>query len=316
MIINRNLKKAIYLGILLTAPFILGGVHTMNAQANRVSRVRSVRYDRVAKESYQTRANRQPQAVRNSRNPYHAYDGNYWNNRVNRTAYYHRHQSYPEINWNARDLGNIYAGHGYYTRTDKVFRGGDLHTISNRGIRKMRQLHINKVIDLRSHHYQGGRDKIIRGITYRQYPVNTVQQKRGLKSLKLHNGGEIYKYGTSFATWYQPRWAYKQVFNQLLYHNQHGATYFHCIDGRDRTGTMSVLYLAALGVSKWNIYNNFLITNYNRYKYSNKAQVAELNRFYSAIHYGYGNISNYLRRGIGLTNGQINKLRRMYLIRK
>lgn len=302
-----------YIGTLLVAPLILGNAHHVNASSVQNQ---NVKIEKVgsAHESYQDIANHHPQAVKNNTNKYRAYDGNYWTNRVNRTAYLHRNSYHPLIGWNARDLGGIPAIKGYHTRYGKVFRGNALHNISNRGINEMRRLHINKVIDLRSHHYQGGRDKSIKGVQFLQYPVNTQQQKTYLRQFKGRYGGEVYKYGTSFATWYQPRWAYRQVFNQLLYHNN-GATYIHCIDGRDRTGIISALYLAALGVSKWQIFNNYLITNYYNYKHSYRSQVAQLNRFYNVIDSDYGSINNYLRKGVGLTNGQINRLRSLYLVK-
>lgn len=310
-----TLKKAIALGTLLIAPCILGGVHSINANAatqrTNVQRIGATRH-----ESYQVRANNYSQARKNARNPYQRIDGRYWTNRVNRAAYARRYYYHPTVSWNTRDLGGYYAGHGYYTRPDKVFRGADLHNISNRGVSTMHWLHINHIIDLRSHNYQGGKDKSISGISFSQYPVNTVKQKAYLKPYKARYGGEIYKYGTSFTTWSQPRWAYRQVFNQLLYHNNDGATYIHCIDGRDRTGIISALYLSALGVSKWNIYNDYLITNYYKYKHSYRNQVAELNRFYSTVNRQYGNINNYLHKGIGLSNHQLRKLRKMYLVKK
>lgn len=248
-------------------------------------------------------------------------DSPYWTRRVGRVARQRSVYRYPSINWNARDLGGYYAGRGYWTRPDKVFRGGYLRYIGKTGAGQMKALNINEVIDLRSHRRQGGNDpqepsrNNRLGVVYKDYPVNTYRQKINLKYAKAHYGGEIYKYGAPFTTYRTARQAYRDIFDQLLRH-KNGAIYFHCLEGRDRTGLVSALYLSALGVSRYNIYNDFLETDYYRHKYTYRNQTAELNHFFNTIKAYYGNVHNYLRRGLGLSNHQIHQLRRNYLVKK
>lgn len=245
----------------------------------------------------------------------------YWIQRMNWVARHRVSDHYPSINWNARDLGGYPAGHGYRTRSDKVFRGGNLKGISNAGINQMKALNIRKVIDLRSYHHQGGADPQEGarhnrlGVIYREYPVNTYRQKLNLRYYKTRYGGEAYKYGAPFTTYRTARQAYRDVFDQLL-RNQRGAIYFHCIQGRDRTGIMSALYLSALGVSRYNIFDDFLMTNYYKHRYTYHSQSQELNRFFNTIDHYYGDTHNYLRRGLGLSNRQLNRLKAKYLVKK
>ena len=249
----------------------------------------------------------------------HAASEQYWTQRMNKVAPGRASARYPSINWNARDLGGYYAGHHHWTRRDVVFRGGNVGHISNYGIKRLKQLHIHEVIDLRSHNFAGGKDPQEGsshnrlGVTYHRYSVNTAQQKRALYAPK-HRYGEIYKYGAAFTTYRTARQAYRNVFDQLL-KNQRGAVYFHCIQGRDRTGIMSALYLSALGVSRYHIYNDFLMSDYYKHKYSYRDQADELGHFYNTVNYYYGNMNGYLHRGLGLSDHQIHQLRQKYLVK-
>lgn len=51
-----------------------------------------------------------------------------------------------------------------------------------------------------------------------------------------------------------------QIFDALL-NNDEGAILFHCTQGKDRTGIVVAVVLAALGASKQTIYDDYLLTN-------------------------------------------------------
>lgn len=321
----RPIRKSIYFGVVLAAPFILStGIARANSrvthqpvksQFQRKSTVKHVSQQQIANNQYRARQNGKSQIQR--------YDSSYWTNRTNLAAYQRKNYHFPTINWNARDLGGYYAGPHRWTKTGVVFRGGDLHNISKRGVNQLKQKNIDEVIDLRSYHHQGGADpgeaqpnqSNPLHVKYMEDVVNTRADKRAIAPYKRMYGGELYKYATSFLTWRDARNAYHDVFMHLLNHKT-GGIYFHCIDGDDRTGIMSILYLASLGVSKWNIYNDYLLTNYYHHKTTYNYKAKEIDRFYWGIRYYYGTMNNYLTssRGVGLTKGQIAQMRKKYLV--
>lgn len=321
----NSFRKSLYVGALLMAPFLLSAsVASANSKpANNQQNVQVQRLGASQHESEQQIANQQPQAVKNDNSPIERGDSKYWINRVNLAAYKRQNYRYPHISWNGRDMGGYYAGHGMWTKTGVVYRGANLHKISKYGTQHLKDLGINEVIDLRSYHHQGGADPNEDhpnqpnplGVKYVEAVVNTRADKQKIAPFKRACGGEIYKYATSFLRWKHARQAYHQVFMELLNHKS-GAIYFHCINGDDRTGIMAALYLSALGVSKWHIYNDFMITDYYDHKMSYRNKAAEMNRFFWGIRTWYGTMDNYLTssNGLGLTHKQIKQLRSKYLV--
>lgn len=245
--------------------------------------------------------------------------------RINRFAKYRKQYHYSNINWNARDLGGYRTFHGYYIKPNRIIRGGNLHYINRKGIRQFKQHHINKVIDIRSVNWHSGVRKLAdpgeyynnnKGIhpIYYVYPTNTDAQKyHDLKNVKKY--GQIYNYNRPFVTYNTAKTSYRNIFRTML-NNKHGAIYFHCLEGHDRTGATSALILAALGVQKPTIYNDFLLTEEYQKKYSYTGQLADLNEFYHSINSRYGNIMKYLYKDVGITKKQMVTLRRMYLTKK
>ena len=243
--------------------------------------------------------------------------------RVDRFAPGRQVDHYRQLNWNARDLGGYKtANHKYMVRRDRLIRGGNLTDLSRAGARKMRWLHVNHIVDLRADYEirrnpdpgeAGYRGRIRLNIPVKHYQTMTNYGKSETQPAKRRYG-EIYHYGWPFITTKTAIHSYRNLFNLAL-HNRHGAIYFHCIQGRDRTGVASALLLKALGVSRYTIYNDFLLTNYYKPKYSYTYQCQELNRFFATIRARYGSTNNYLNRIVGMNRTKINRLRRMYLIR-
>lgn len=243
-------------------------------------------------------------------------------NAFGKTRRFYRH---PSINWNARDLGGYRTHSGLYTKCDNIFRGGKLQYISKHGIRTMKRLHINEVIDLRSPNWHSGVNRMpdpgenhtrYRGlhVKYKIYPTNTDAEKANYMPL-AKKYGEYYCYGKPFVTYHSAIWSYRKAFHQLLNH-KHGAVYIHCLEGHDRTGVTSALILNALGVPRKTVYKDFLVTEYYQRKYPYVMQNTELNHFYNTIHANFKNVNHYLRYEIGLTPRKLRKLRSMYLTKK
>jgi len=109
---------------------------------------------------------------------------------------------------------------------------------------------------------------------------------------------------------------------------------FHCTAGKDRTGIGAALVLAALGVPKNEILNDYIATDYYRRdenkrvagmmaermhvskKVSNDmlaARASYLNAFFAAINHDFGSIDHFLQGPLGLDKVKLAKLRSMYL---
>ncbi|MBQ7209715.1 MAG: tyrosine-protein phosphatase, partial [Paludibacteraceae bacterium] len=128
---------------------------------------------------------------------------------------------------------------------------------------------------------------------------------------------------------------YAQFFREIITNN-HGATLFHCSQGKDRTGVAAALLLAALGADRSTIVADFDTTNAvyadDVRKYSRRVrffgggdkEVAVVKAFIGVntdnfikaldrIDAEYGSIENYLKGPIGLTDDDIKVLRTRYL---
>ncbi|MBR3565355.1 MAG: tyrosine-protein phosphatase [Paludibacteraceae bacterium] len=130
---------------------------------------------------------------------------------------------------------------------------------------------------------------------------------------------------------------YAHFFRELIATDT-GAILYHCTQGKDRTGVASALLLAALGADRETIIADFDATNAvyeaDIRKYSRRVrffggkedEVAVVKAFIGVntdnfvrelkqIDEQYGSIENYLKGPIGLTDDDINTLRKRYIIK-
>lgn len=113
-------------------------------------------------------------------------------------------------------------------------------------------------------------------------------------------------------------------------------TIFHCQGGKDRTGWAAAIVLGLLDVDKKTIYEDYLLTNiYNEARnekrmaiyqqYTNNTFVLDylgslqktlekyLDSAFQAMESHYENMEQYAKQALGLTDQEIEKLRRVYL---
>jgi protein-tyrosine phosphatase len=125
-------------------------------------------------------------------------------------------------------------------------------------------------------------------------------------------------------------------FFQLVLETDHGAVLFHCTQGKDRTGVASALLLAALGADKETIIADFDATNkvYAKdvKKYTRRVklfggkeeEIAVVKAFIGcntenfikaldSLEVQYGSLEAYLKGPMGLTDEDIQTLRKRYL---
>ena len=102
---------------------------------------------------------------------------------------------------------------------------------------------------------------------------------------------------------------------------------FHCTAGKDRTGFAAALVLHALGASRNDILDDYLLTN-QRLKRPPGAgmglapevvavmwgvQVEFLQAAFEAVEKDHGSLDGYLRDGLGLGDAEHRHLRALYL---
>lgn len=238
---------------------------------------------------------------------------------------------------NFRDLG------GYPSfETDKavrwgmIYRSAQIEDITPYAIQELKNMGIRTVIDLRSDEERpattslqkegfnmvhiplptGNIDYLLQGVREGKIEADTIY-----RSIEQINRGLVTNYRKEF----------RRLFTILLDRNSYPAV-VHCTSGKGRTGVFSALLLASLGVDDdiimkdYRLSNDFFnIPNVSKYAYQLPTHSQEaITTIYSAkedflnaakeqIESEYGNVRNYLEKGIGLSKEEIKRLRSILL---
>ena len=117
---------------------------------------------------------------------------------------------------------------------------------------------------------------------------------------------------------------FASLFGHLL--ESDGPLVFHCTAGKDRTGFAAALILLALGVSRDDVMRDYLLTNQRLKPKSEwkgltpdvasvlyRVQSECLDAAFDEVHQQYGNVDSYLRKGLGLREADLARLRELYL---
>lgn len=146
------------------------------------------------------------------------------------------HQLYFHTNVrNARDIGGWKTTDGKTVKYGMLFRGGDITSsrLSKRGIKEMRAQGVLAEIDLReAEDLESNKSRLGDDVSF--FNAN----------LKKAYGTMIRDYASKVAKTFQ---------YTVKFLRENRPIYYHCSIGRDRTGTMTALYLGLLGVSESDI---------------------------------------------------------------
>jgi len=189
-------------------------------------------------------------------------------------------------NPNIRDIGGQYKD--VSIREGKLIRGRTLrHLTDEQQSFLVDSCHVKTIIDLRSHdEIEHEPELTIPNTTYEIMPI-FERQKDGIS----HEEGEkvdalqIYRVLPTMDQIYfdmlhgQSLTNIGLVINRIINgkDNEYGF-YFHCSEGKDRTGLISAILLSILGVSRKEIIKEYLVTN--------KMSKKEAFRYYMKIKYG------------------------------
>ena len=169
-----------------------------------------------------------------------------------------------EGNSNFRDLGGYVAADGRRLQWRRIFRSDHLADLSAADLQTLAELGIGYMVDFR-----GADERAAQGYAWPQFSchslmvepmvVQRTQQllQAGHRLTATQTVGLMQETYCSFVHAHADRFA--QLF-QLLRHSD-APLVFHCTAGKDRTGWAAALILHALGVSREQVMEDYLLSN-------------------------------------------------------
>ncbi|MFD1671404.1 tyrosine-protein phosphatase [Agrilactobacillus yilanensis] len=249
---------------------------------------------------------------------------------------------------NFRELGGYSTIDGRHVKFQKIIRSAKLSTLDNKDLTYLKDYGLITDIDFRSQEeITKEPDKLPTGTTYRHLPVFATDLTENSKSPEMieheiaHVAGaghdrmiEVYQ---NMIVQKGAQQAYRTFFEELLKNEQDNqAVLFHCTAGKDRTGIGAFFFLSALGVAKKAIAQDYLLTN-TTYRPETEALIKKASNANSSpemidnlrdlfsVHIDFLNATeqeikhlagtpiNYLKEIIGLSDTDLQDLRKIYL---
>ena len=243
---------------------------------------------------------------------------------------------------NFRDLGGMKTEDGRQVKFGLIYRSDKLSEITEKDLEKLQSLGIKTICDLRTasevtdepdnipknklftyHHLPVGEDSLMGGGSEKEM-IEEIKKYDAQKSAEFMEDAT-----RDFAIKFKA--SYKSLYS-LLNRDEIPLVY-HCTAGKDRTGVASALLLDVLGVSKEDIYADYLMSNYYRYAENEetleKAAIYGINHTtlrpfmevrkeyldaaYAQINAQYNSVENYFMEGLGFSNEDLAELRSLLL---
>ncbi|MCK9284804.1 MAG: tyrosine-protein phosphatase [Rhodocyclaceae bacterium] len=221
---------------------------------------------------------------------------------------------------NFRDLGGYRTSDGRQVKWNRIYRSDSLAELTDADVDAVASLGLRTLLDLR---YQLERDKKPNRPLPGPLPETHAIGFYPLNNLKLFDRisegtltvEELDAWCCTSYRLFLPEPTFAQVLEKLLAPQAFPAL-IHCTSGKDRTGFASAVVLAALGVPRETIMEDFLLTNQYRrdisYLVEEKSDPAVvyalsgvqpeyLEACFNAIDSTWGSDEAYLRGGLGLS---------------
>ena len=234
---------------------------------------------------------------------------------------------------NVRDLGGLPAADGRRVKPGRLLRGAGLARATDADIAKLRAIPLRQIVDFRDGSECARHpDRPVTGALYHSLPALPA-----LPGQAPRVGGEpdfaplflrIYQ---EMASTKESHFAYYEFFRILLACPE-GAVYFHCTQGKDRTGVGALLALTALGAPMEEVLKDYFLSNVGlsyamehpegpgAANWSRQTREAlffvhrqNIDAYVERLAADWGGVEGYLRGGIGLTDADFAQLRRDYL---
>ena len=232
---------------------------------------------------------------------------------------------------NFRDLGGIISQNGKSLKWGKIFRSGELNSLTDADVQYIGSVNISKLVDFRyDSEIEEAPDNIPDGIETINIPIEqTVFNNNMVASWLITNDSLAFDtllvaVNKQFVRDFQNE--YSDFFDLL---ETGESNLFHCTAGKDRTGFAAVLLLSALEVDKETIIEDYMVSNdYNTemieetIAYVNsqglngellrpilEVRLEYIEAAYEVIDNEYGGMTNYLN----LLGVDIEKLKSLFL---
>ncbi|KIY63706.1 hypothetical protein CYLTODRAFT_432849 [Cylindrobasidium torrendii FP15055 ss-10] len=167
---------------------------------------------------------------------------------------------------NIRQLGGYATKQpGTITKTNAIFRSGELTHITQEGKEELRALGVKRVFDMRApaevKQLEGATPEVD-GVVFEAVPtslkgfdpVSLAERLQGFKTTETETFMKIYE---EILTVGAP--SYERIFRHIIDKPEEPCL-VHCTAGKDRTGVFSMLILLVLGVSEEDIIKDYALT--------------------------------------------------------
>lgn len=254
---------------------------------------------------------------------------------------------------NARDLGGYKTDDGRMVKRGVLIRGASLAMAKDADLELLAALPVTKIIDFRADFEKKGKEnRSLPGADYVCLPIQPIDDGEASKEIAKQKSFKISKLIMIAAFNEKAKTIAKEMYPLMVMHPKcqkqfatflreiidtpEGAIYFHCTQGKDRTGLAAAFLLSALGVDRDTIIADFDKTNQvyaqdvrkycRRVKFfgGKEEELAVVKTFIGAntenfihaldlINTEYGSMDAYLHNVLGLNDADFEILRGRYL---
>jgi protein-tyrosine phosphatase len=244
---------------------------------------------------------------------------------------------------NFRDLGGYSTTDGRRVKWGLIYRAGQLNKLSDADLAKLKELKIRTVVDLRgtAEAESRGKDRLPEGARSVSYPIDVTslpKEEKESTSTGSSAGRTDFMLQATRSIMINRTDVYASLIRDLA-EPQNRPLVFHCTAGKDRTGVGAAIVLSLLGVPWETVRDDYLLSNYYRRDENEKElksireDIAKkqgippeqvdmtafeamflvkpeyLDAAHDEVILRYGSMESYLRKGLGISDEMISKLR-------
>jgi len=166
---------------------------------------------------------------------------------------------------NFRDIGGVTTVDGKHIKEKMLFRSASPDNITGRDIRKMHELNIKTIVDLRAPDETGRKNKKFEGIQTVSLPLDfeRTTRERLIPLIKQKNAYNLINdlIGSLYLEILDGSVSVFRDIVDLLLEPSRCPMLIHCHAGKDRTGIISALIQMALGADQQSIIEGYMASN-------------------------------------------------------